>query len=134
MNGIPYITTRRARFKALCGQVNVPRGTPVEASAGFLELNGQRLCTVTSQNAHDYFARNDDGDGLERGALTAAIIGRLSKRDGGYQARWDKVWADALCKKYRRAECDDHWMWGHGFFEANVEELRYIWALVKDGK
>ncbi len=125
-----YITIRRARFQALSGPVNIPWGTTVEAEDGVLVWGSQPLCAVTSQNAHDYFALDDDGHGLERGRLTAAVIGRLSRRDRDHQARWDKVWADRLCQRYRRADYEDYWLWDHDFYEAPLEDLRYIAGLV----
>lgn len=131
MDCTPYITARRARFVAIDGRrVNIPWGTALELADGFLLLDGAALCAVTSQNAHDHFARNDDGDGLERGRLTAAIISRLAKRDTNHQKRWDLVWADPACQKYRRMDHADHWLWNHEFFEAPLGDLRHIAGLV----
>ena len=130
MDRIEYITTRRARFMGVNGPENIPWGTIVQAANGFLYLNGTRLCAVTSQNAHNFFARNDDGNGMERGRLTASIIARLSTRDKSHQARWNKVWEDPRCEKYRRQDSPDFWLWGHAFFEAPVEDLRHIADLV----
>ena len=130
MERVRYITARRARVLSLCGPVNLPYGTVVEAENGFLERDGQRLCSVTSQTAHDYFARDSDGNGLERGKLTASIISTLSKRDKEHQARWDKLWADRTARRYRRADHADFWVWDHAFFEAPVEDLRHIAGLI----
>lgn len=130
MERAQYITTRRARFKALGGRVNIPWGAQLEAVGGVLTWNGLPVCASTSQSAHDFFARNDDGKGLERGRLSAAIVRRLSKRDHDYQKRWDRVWEDRLCQKYRRRDHIDHWLWNHEFFEADLGDLRYIAGLV----
>lgn len=129
-----YVARRRAKFKSLAGQVNIPYGTALENQGGALVLNGKRLCIVTGQNAHDYFSQNDDGCGLERGALVAKILDRLEKKphreDKDYQVRWDRVWADQICQKYRREEHEDHWLWNQDFYDAPVEDLRHIAALV----
>ena len=126
-----YVTRRRARFVGCNGQrVNIPYGSILECQDGFLLWQGQPLCLDTSQNAHDYFSRDDDGRGLERGALVGAILTRLEKRDKDYQTRWDKVWTDSLCQQYRRAEHEDFWIWNHDFYAAPVEDLRYIAGLV----
>ena len=88
------------------------------------------MCATTSRNAHLYLARNDDGRGLERGALTTAITKRLEKRDKGYQDRWDLVWEDETSQKYRHPDHEDHFLWGHAFYEAPVEDLQHIADLI----
>ena len=40
MERVQYIAARRARFNAICGPVNIPYGTTVEAVDGFLERDG----------------------------------------------------------------------------------------------
>lgn len=125
-----YVAARRARFQAPGGPVNIPWGTRLDLVDGFLVLDGVTVCAVNSQNAHDYFARDNDGNGLERGRLTDAIMGRLAKRDRDHQRRWDLVWADRLCRKYRRRDHEDFWLWSHDFFEAPLEDLRHIAELV----
>ncbi|MEY8261003.1 isoaspartyl peptidase [Oscillospiraceae bacterium 50-60] len=133
MERVQYIAARRARFNAICGPVNIPYGTTVEAVDGFLERDGLRLCAATSESAHKYFARDSDGHGLERGKLTAAIIATVSKRDKGHGARWAKLWADPMACRYRRADHADFWVWSHDFFEAPVEDLRHIAGLIGVG-
>ena len=34
-----YVCRKRARFKAICGQVNIPYGTTLNGQGGFLILN-----------------------------------------------------------------------------------------------
>lgn len=125
-----YITKKRARVGGIRGYVNIPYGTRLEAVDGTIIYKGEAVCAVTCRNAHLYFAPDDDGKGLERGALTLAITSRLEKRDAGYQARWDLVREDAICQKYKRADHGDHFLWNHEFFEAPVEDLRYIAGLI----
>lgn len=133
-----YVARRRAKFKGCNGQqVNIPYGSILEAQDGFLLWEGQPLCVDTSQNAHDFFSQNDDDLGLERGALVAAILSRLEvppgsseKRRTEIQDRWNKVWPDTLCQKYKRVEHEDFWLWNHDFFDAPLVDLRYIAALV----
>ena len=133
-----YVARRRAKFKGCNGQqVNIPYGSILEAQDGFLLWKGQPLCVDTSQNAHDFFSQNDDGLGMERGALVAAIMARLEaspsasqKHRDLVQARWDKVWPDTLCQEYKRVEHEDHWVWNHDFYNAPLADLRHIAALV----
>ena len=128
---IPYIVRRRARFLAIRGPVNLPYGTEVSSDGAFLTVNGEKLCSITSQNAYDFFSRNDDGHGLERGKLVEEITSRMEKRDAKHQARWDKLWADAGANRLRRADHKDFWVWNHNFYNADVNELRRIRRLLE---
>lgn len=125
-----YITHRRFKKKAICGEVNLPARTKVENIHGALCYQGKMICYETSENAHQYFARNDDGNGMARGKLTQSIQKKLAQKDGGHQARWNRVWEDEVCRKYKRPEHEDYWLWSHRFFNADMETLRHIAALV----
>ena len=126
-----YIVTKRAKFNSISGPVNLPYGTEVQEEEGMLYFDGNPLCITTSQNAYDHFSINDDGQGLERGKLTQAIIQTLSNRDKDHQARWDRVWEDELCQQYKRTEHADYWIWNHAFYNAPIPDLRHIANLVK---
>lgn len=125
-----YLCRKRARFDGISGQVNIPYGTALICQDGFLIHQNKPLCGITSQNAYDFFSQNDDGMGRERGDLVGRILSRLQKRDSGYQARWNKVWEDARCQKYKRPEHEDHWIWNFDFYNGPVEDLRHIAGLI----
>ena len=126
-----YIARKRARFTSILEHnVNIPWGAVLEEQGGLLFWRGEAVCTATSQDAYDYFSRDDDGQGEVRGRLVGAIMARLERRDSGYQPRWDKVWKDHLCQKYRRPEHEDWWLWSYDFVNAPIADLRYIAALV----
>lgn len=125
-----YLCRKRARFDGISGQVNIPYGTALICQDGFLMHQNKPLCGITSQNAYDFFSQNDDGMGRERGDLVGRILSRLQKRDSGYQARWNKVWEDARCQKYKRPEHEDHWIWNFDFYNGAVEDLRHIAGLI----
>lgn len=125
-----YVAIRRAKFVSNGTQVNIPYGTEIEAANGCLLFRGTQLCAVDSQNSVDHFASDHDGCGLERGKLTTAIISRLSKRDGDYQKRWDAVWGDKLCQKYKQADFVDYWLWNLDFYHAPLADLYHIARLV----
>lgn len=125
-----YITHRRFKQRAMYGDVNIPAMTACEVEDGVIFCEENPICAVTSENAHQYFARNDDGNGMERGKLTQAIQKRLAKRDAQHQARWDKVWEDPICQQYKRSDHADFWLWSHEFFNAPIEDLRHIADLV----
>lgn len=125
-----YVTVKRAKFKGISGPVNLPYGTQVECENGFIRKDGKKICRITSHNAHEFFSPDDDGNGLERGELVHAIKKTLENRDAEYQARWDKVWEDGLCQKYKRIEHEDFWLWNHEFFCAPLCDLWHIARLV----
>ena len=128
-----YIVTRRFRGNAICGEANLPYGTTCEEHDGILVLeDGRRLCAVTSQNAYDYFSRNDDGHGLERGKLVEEITIRMEKRDAKHQARWDALWADEVANHFRRPDHTDFWVWGQAFYQADIRDLEHILKLIKE--
>lgn len=125
-----YLCRKRARFDGISGQVNIPYGTALICQDGFLMHQNKPLCGITSQNAYDFFSQNDDGMGRERGDLVGRILSRLQKRDSRYQTRWNKVWEDARCQKYKRPEHEDHWIWNFDFYNGPVEDLRHIAGLI----
>lgn len=129
-----YITHRTFRSTALCGPVHLRAGTVLESRGGLLFHRDRALCVEDCENAHQYFARDDDGCGLERGRLTRAIMQTLARResrdDPAYQARWDKVWEDPLCQKYKRTDHADFWLWNHAFYNAPLLDLWHIAGLV----
>lgn len=128
-----YIARRRARFQSNSGQVNLPYGTKVECRDGFLFWNGLKLCAATSQNAKEFFVQDDDWLGQERAMLINAILARLGpheRRKGKAAGRWERVWADPLCQRYKRPEHENHWLWNEDFYNAPVDNLRHIAQLV----
>lgn len=125
-----YITHRRFKGKCIGGEVNIPAGTVCEENGGMISCNGKPICLVRSENAHQFFARNDDGNGMLRGQLTQSIQNALKKQDRNYQKRWDKVWDDETCQAYKRTEQADYWLWNHDFYNAEILILQHIAGLV----
>lgn len=126
-----YIARRRARFVGIDGRVNIPYGTVLSNQGGFLIHQNKRICTVSSQNALDYFVQDDDGAGDLRGKLVDRIQRCLERRDAACQTRWDKVWSSALCQQYRRLDLDGYWLWAAAFYNAPLCDLMAIAALVQ---
>lgn len=125
-----YVVNRRAKFQGIGIYVNLPYGTEVSAEGHYIYYQEKRVCAVTSNKAHEFFSQNDDGNGLRRGSLVRAIKNTLERRGVNYQKRWDKVWGDPLCQKYRRSEHEDFWLWNHDFYNASIDDLKYIANLV----
>lgn len=128
-----YITIKRFRRKGNGGMFNIPYGTTVQESGGAVFYNGKEIARIKSAACHEYFARNDDGEGLERGRLTQAINAALQLRKGESNderdQRWEPVFQDAVCQSYRRKEHADTFLWNHDFYNAPIDDLRHIAAL-----
>lgn len=133
-----YVAHRRFKENAICGKVDIKAGEKLTEIGGMLFLGKDPVCCASSENAHQYFAKNNDGCGLLRGQLTQAIQIALARPDRAtpeetrlYIQRWDKVWADKLCAIYKRTEYNDFWLWNHEFFGAPIFHLQYIADLVE---
>lgn len=124
------ICHKRFKAKAICGGVNIPATAVCEEVDGFIFQDGKPICACNSENAHQHFARNDDGQGMVRGKLTQAIQKTLAKKDKNQQFRWDKVWGDPICRKYKRVDHADFWLWNHEFFNAKIDDLYHIAAII----
>lgn len=134
-----YISHRRFKGDAICGKVNIPAGTELTEIGGMLFLGKDAVCCAQSENAHQYFAKNNDGCGMLRGRLTQCIQKALVKPDrptaetvAEIGKRWDMIWEDKVCAKYKRSDAgfEDYWLWNHDFFEANILDLKYISGMI----
>ena len=71
--------------------------------------------------------------------MSHAIIDRLAPRQFDSREErneyWEKVWNDKIAQKYRRPEHVNYWLWNDDFYNAPIEDLKYIAALagVKKG-
>lgn len=154
-----YIVTKRFKGKSLCGNVNLAYGTACEEKNNTIYHSGKPLCFATSENAHQYFSRNDDGQGERRGELVREIMGRLKTPETRHKPNpkcplaeyymtdeesaqaqaarkerneaWGRVWGDPAIRKYKRVEFADYWLFNHDFYNAPVEDLEYILKIVK---
>ena len=124
-----YITIKRFKRKGIDGRFNIPYGTELEARDGvIIAPDGRQVCLSRSYAAHEYFARNDDGNGLERGKLSHEIVEKLLPKPGEtreqHNERWLKVWHNETAQKYRRKEHQSHWLWSDDFYNADIEDLK----------
>ena len=128
-----YITIKRFHRIGMTGETfNIPYGTEMECKDNVIIYNpdNKPICIKTSWVAHEYFARNDDGNGLERGKLTQAIVKRLSpdyfKTREERDQYWERIWADELANRYRKQEHETSWLWSIEFYNAPIEDLKYL--------
>jgi hypothetical protein len=127
---VEYIVIKRFQTQAICGAVNIPAMTICFENNGFITYNGKPLCSDISENAHKFFSKNDDGEGLRRGSLVQKILKKLSQKTKNSDRFWDKIWSDKLCSKYKRVEHQDRWIWNHDFYNAPIYDLVYIAQLL----
>ena len=129
-----YITVERYKRDDARGRFNIPYGTPITERGGLLWHDGKDICGDHSAVMRTYFARDDDGRGLERGKLSHSIVNALAIRPNEtkeqHDKRWEVVWDDPVCGKYKKPHQENHWLWSIEFYNAPVEDLRYIAALV----
>lgn len=129
-----YLVTRRFKTKAICGEVNLAYGTECFSQGNVIyRQDRQPLCLITSENAHMYFTVNDDGLAKERRQLIEDIAKLLSD-EKRMKKRWDVVWNDLTCRKYKRKELADFWLWNHDFYGASLDDLQYIKKLLMEVK
>lgn len=69
-----YVSGILFNQKALDGKIRIPKGSTLTLDKDYLFYNGKKICFKKSQNAFDFFARNDDGNGKQRFALTHEIL------------------------------------------------------------
>lgn len=125
-----YITIKRFKRNGIGGYFNIPYGTSLELrDDGTLYHNDLPVCLAKSAASHEHFARNDDGNGQERGRLSHAVIDALNSPQQRNEA-WQVIWNDPLTQKYRRTDHLDTWLWNDDFYNAPIEDLKYIAALV----
>lgn len=127
-----YITHRRMRGMAAFGErMNIPYGTKFETIGEWIATGDSKaICAVHSEISKMYFARNDDGRGLERGALTWAIAysPRQRKHKDGHVYRFSEDEIELLERHY------SHWLrqdvgtilFNDDFFDAQVPELKML--------
>lgn len=134
-----YIVHRRFKGTCICGEVNIPYGTICEEEGGTIFYDGRPVCYDGSEVACQYFGRNDDGNGLQRGKLTQAIQKALRLKPGETPAqrdeRWARtIWKDPICQGYKMPEHESTWIWNVAFYRAPLCDLYHISALVGAGK
>ena len=126
-----YIAHHRIRGElgANGQRLNIPYGTRFQTIGDFIVTeDGKALCYTTSEMAHRYLARNDDGKGLERGALTHAIAYRHRERldsSGHRRQRFTDQEIDMLERCWARFLIPDLSviLFNHDFFQADPQEL-----------
>ena len=103
----------------------------METAGDFIiTTEGKPICYATSEAAKMHFARNDDGQGLERGKLTWAIAYSKRVRTGpnGRQQRFTEEEIELLERKWAHFLRQDVEviLFNEDFFAAAVPELKEL--------
>jgi hypothetical protein len=124
-----YITHHRMKGIVATGErMNIPYGSTFETVGDFIATaDAKAICYTTSELAYEFFARNDDGRGLERGQLTHAIAYKPRERYSaeGRRQRFTDQEIEILetrWGKFLRSDTDVI-RFNHDFFNAEVDEL-----------
>lgn len=123
-----YITHHRYKKIAMSGRdMNIPVGFKFQTRAKgkiIATEDHKAICYTTSESAYKYFARNDDGRGLERGAITWAIAfgPRVDEETG---ARWSPKELECIYTKWEKFVRKDCPMliFNYDFYNADMDEL-----------
>lgn len=125
-----YIARKRYKKKCIQGEVNIPFGTELESLDNILYYKNKPVCTVTSQDAFDYFVSNEDGNGLQRSNLINWILDNTSydkiKDKNKYDDIWQLIWSKKDYYKFKRPDNDSRWLWYKDFYLASIEDLQSL--------
>lgn len=144
-----YIVCRRIHKPVICGDINLKHGTICEQNGDYItDSNTRPICSTNSQDAYDYFARNDDEQGTKRFFLTHDILKKTENKDDSwirlhtkqqyfdwkrtYDKIWSKIWLDKKLAKFKRPEYQNFWIWNYDFYNASIEDLEYIEKLIEE--
>lgn len=87
-----YITGKTYHKKTVKNVLlDIPKGTEVELIDNLLYLGNEPICYITSGQSHEYFARNDDGNGLERYKLSHQIVDKIIEIVSAYNERYKAI-------------------------------------------
>ena len=126
-----FIVHHRFKGIAACGEkLNIPYGTELDTAGDFIITpDGKAICFQTSENAKLHFACNDDGQGLERGALTWAIAYSERRREskaGIYRfSDEEREMLQRDWPHFLREDCV-FILFNEAFFAAPIEELQKL--------
>lgn len=111
-----YICTRD--YSGVIGTgdtANLAYGAEFDTIGSFIAYDNKAICRIGSQIAREYFALNDDGNGLERGAITHYFA---------FEHTFNKDEAVTLQTKYPQFLNDG--VFAQEFFDADIDTLRAL--------
>ena len=120
-----YIAYRPLNRKCLGGRVNIKRGDVLKQDKGVLFYKNVAVCVWNCQVAKEYFAPDDDNNGLRRGDIIYAI----AFKEPLTELQKDIVLATPSINRFLRKD-NRTILFNDDFFSASVMELMDIaWKL-----
>ena len=102
-----------------CKNVVIPYGSEMSDDDNYIfDSYNNEICRIDSQVGHLHFAFNDDGNGLERGAITRKII---------FDIRFTQEQTEIIRENYSDFVKDNPFgelMFNNDFYKADIEILR----------
>ena len=154
-----YIVAKAYDRLGIDQRFDLTKGASAFEENNIIFYNGKKVCYATSQDAHDFFARNDDGKGRERFKLSHDIIDAVialkteyaeavqqalsafeKDEEGNYPAEAiaaaeavedkPKAFFDAIEQDEDLAKFIVNGYWSHAFFNGEIAELKRVKGLL----
>lgn len=108
--------------------VHIQKGKEYPVIANRIARNNASICTIHSETAYRHFARNDDGKGMHRGALTRAIAFdvRKDRDERDYRLSVEEIQILQRDWSHFLRQDVDAILFNHDFFNADTEELERL--------
>ena len=152
-----YIVCKNFNQKGIDGNFNLSVGDIlVKNDDGYLYSDGRRVCYYASQNAYDYFMRDDDSKGSQRYALIEEIKGVIADYVSDYNEEIAAINNGDLTDEQKEAEianvvdkCSAAYdavkhnqntanllnnlnVWNVNFYNASIQTLTQIKSLIEN--
>lgn len=148
-----YIVTKSFNKDGIWGRFDIDVGETLNSMNGIICYNDHQVCFERSQNAHDHFTFDEDGNGLERRMLIDEIFSILSEMHKKYDDAVKEILNDETLTPEEReeaisklvdeaalaferihadAELDallTNGVWNHSFYVAQIstlQKLKYV--------
>lgn len=128
-----YINICRVKAEdMICGYVNLPYGTECYSSYNgmlYFIKDGEPkvLCSATSERGYQWFAYNEDGQGIERKRIINECIDIMAKMPDKDE-KFGAFLYDAIAMKYKKNPNDmTEWSWDRAkVHTAPIADLEHI--------
>ena len=130
-----YIVCKQFKSKGIDGDFNLKKGSTCNEFGNIIFHNNRPICFKTSQNAFEFFSRNDDGNGYERYNLSHQILDHIKELVMNYNEAYlagenpeDTVGAfyESIREMYPKFLKSGMDVLSFDFYTAEIEQLKEI--------